>query len=155
MLKAFPVCNFYRDDTTKLTTATEMILAQDKLFGVVQVAQCNSSALIIADIISVPMKDVEGRIEPKSWYLPMRHAWQFPIVNGRRALLLARSMVEVQHHSFMQPDKDYEGFRHQLLEGRRIFLVVHWVIGPYSPKNMRIALNIYANIGYEKPAVYI
>lgn len=154
MLKAFPVRNFYCDDTTKLTTATEMILAQDKLFGVVQVAQCNSSALIIADIISVSMKDVEGQFEPKSWYLPIRHAWQFPIVNGRRALLLARSMVEVQHHGFMQPDKGYKGFRHLLKEGRRIFLVVHWVIGPYS-QNMRIALNIYANIGYEKPAVYI
>lgn len=125
------------------------MLQQGYFFGVVQVAQCNSSTLIIADIVAVPMKDVEGQIQPETWYLPLRHTWRFPIVNKFRAMLLARSNVEVQHHGFMQPDKDHSGFSYKLLEGHRVFLVVHWIIGPYS-QSMRIALNIWASVTYQK-----
>jgi hypothetical protein len=127
-----------------------MILSQYRIFGVVQVAECNSSVIIIADIVCVPMKDVEGQVEPETWYLPLRHTWQYPIVNTNRALLLARSKAEVQHHGTMEPGHDYGGLNRQLLEGDRVFLVVHWLMGPYS-QSMRIALNIYANIGYYKP----
>lgn len=130
---------------------SQMYLGHEKISGVVQVAQCNSGAIIIADIVSVPMKDVE-QVRPETWYLPLRHAWKYPVICGD-ARLLARSKVEVdQHHtnSAMQPDKDYKGFGlRQLLEGHRVFLVVHWLIGPYS-EEMRIALNIHANISYYK-----
>ncbi|EDR05032.1 uncharacterized protein LACBIDRAFT_330098 [Laccaria bicolor S238N-H82] len=85
----------------------------EKIYGVVQVAQCNSGAIIIADIVSVPMKD-EEQFRPETWYLSLRHAWKYPVICGD-ALLLARSKAKVdQHHSnsVMQPDKDYKSSRY-------------------------------------------
>lgn len=127
-----------------------MILEQDILYGVVQVAQCNSSAIIIADILSVPM--VEGQVKPETWYLPSRHTWQYPIIRGDCAQLLARLKVEVQHHTIMQSEKD-DDYKYTggcpVWEDHRVFLVVHWLIGPYS-QDMKVAMNISATLGYYK-----
>lgn len=138
-------------DIAKLTIVPEMILSQHRTTGVVQVAECNSSVTIIADIVCVPMKDLGGQVKPETWYLPSRHTWQYPIIRGH-AQLLTRLKVEVQHHSVMQSDDSgYKYFKPYpvLWEGHRLFLVVHWLIGPYS-QDMKVALNISASLGYYK-----
>ncbi|EDR10155.1 uncharacterized protein LACBIDRAFT_325790 [Laccaria bicolor S238N-H82] len=65
---------------TGMKCITEMILRQYRIFGVVQVAECNSD-IIIADIVCVPTKYARGQVQPETWYLPSRHTWQYPVIN--------------------------------------------------------------------------
>ena len=132
-----------------LIIVTETILRQYRIFGVVQVAECNSSAIIIADIVCVPTKYARGQVQPESWYLPSRYTWQYPVIHQHRARLLARLKAEVRHHSIMQSGDDYKHLTYKMgiRGGHRVFLVVHWLIGPYS-QDMKIALNISANVEY-------
>lgn len=121
----------YGEFDVESDSALRMVLRQYRILGVVQVAECNSSAIIIADIVCVPMKYVGEQVEPETWYLPSSHTWQYPLVHQHRAHLITRSKVGVQHHSTMQSDDDFKPLtssKRELLEGDRVFLVVHCLI---------------------------
>ncbi|KIK07552.1 hypothetical protein K443DRAFT_86805 [Laccaria amethystina LaAM-08-1] len=141
----------YGEFDVESDSTLQMILSQYRIFGLVQVAEYNPSAIIIADIVCVPMKYVGRQVKPETWYLPTRDTWQYPIIRQHHARLLARLNVEVKHHSIMQSGDDYKHFTYQTViqEDHRVFLVVHCLIGPYS-RDMKIAMNISANVNYYK-----
>jgi hypothetical protein len=136
--------------TPKLTINTVMVCSGCNITGVVEVAECNSNTTIIADIVCV--KHGEGQVNPESWYCSSTRTWRYPVINGGRASLLARSKIDIQgfgSHGIMDPCEYMMLHRKVLRECHRVFLVVHWLIGP-TGQDRRIALNISGYLHYDK-----